>query len=157
MGKKILVLAGDYAEDYETMVGAQILAAAGAIRGKRISAYPACAAEVKSAGAEYAQRRLTPLRMHSVVGFEETPRKIHQHPVRRVIHGLDARDTLREVRLCLLDVVGELRLGARRSRDEDRAGSGERLRYVLQEFLVQRRVTAVARICLVMDMLVRMG
>jgi protease I len=34
--------------------GAQILAAAGVIRGKRVSAYPACAAEVKLAGAEYA-------------------------------------------------------------------------------------------------------
>ncbi len=33
--------------------GAQILAAAGVIRGKRVSAYPACAAEVKLAGAEY--------------------------------------------------------------------------------------------------------
>jgi protease I len=35
--------------------GAQLLAAAGVIRGKRVSAYPACAAEVKLAGADYAQ------------------------------------------------------------------------------------------------------
>jgi len=35
--------------------GAQLLAAAGVIRGKQISAYPACAAEVKLAGADYAQ------------------------------------------------------------------------------------------------------
>jgi protease I len=34
---------------------AQLLAAAGVIRGKRVSAYPACAAEVKLAGAEYAE------------------------------------------------------------------------------------------------------
>lgn len=34
--------------------GAQILAAAGVIRGKRVSAYPACAAEVNLAGGEYA-------------------------------------------------------------------------------------------------------
>jgi protease I len=34
--------------------GAQILAAAGIIRGKRVSAYPACAPEVKLAEAEYA-------------------------------------------------------------------------------------------------------
>lgn len=34
--------------------GAQILAAAGVISGKRVSAYPACSAEVKLAGAEYA-------------------------------------------------------------------------------------------------------
>ena len=35
--------------------GAQLLAAAGVIRGKQVSAYPACAAEVKLAGADYAQ------------------------------------------------------------------------------------------------------
>jgi protease I len=34
--------------------GAQLLAAADVIRGKKISAYPACAPEVKMAGAEYA-------------------------------------------------------------------------------------------------------
>jgi protease I len=33
---------------------AQLLAAAGVIRGKRVSAYPACAAEVELAGASYA-------------------------------------------------------------------------------------------------------
>ncbi len=35
--------------------GAQILAAADVIKGKRVSAYPACAAEVCLAGAEYAE------------------------------------------------------------------------------------------------------
>jgi len=34
--------------------GAQLLAAAGVIRGKQVSAYPACAAEVELAGARYA-------------------------------------------------------------------------------------------------------
>jgi protease I len=34
--------------------GAQVLAAADVIKGKRISAYPACAPEIKLAGAEYA-------------------------------------------------------------------------------------------------------
>lgn len=34
--------------------GAQLLAAAGVIEGRRISAYPACAPEVRLAGAEYA-------------------------------------------------------------------------------------------------------
>lgn len=34
--------------------GAQLLAAAGVIRGRRVSAYPACAAEVELAGATYA-------------------------------------------------------------------------------------------------------
>jgi protease I len=35
--------------------GPQVLAAANVIKGKKISAYPACAAEVKLAGAEYAE------------------------------------------------------------------------------------------------------
>jgi protease I len=35
--------------------GAQVLAAADVIRGRRISAYPACAPEVRLAGADYAQ------------------------------------------------------------------------------------------------------
>jgi protease I len=35
--------------------GAQLLAAAGVVRGRRVSAYPACAPEVKLAGADYAQ------------------------------------------------------------------------------------------------------
>jgi protease I len=53
--KKILLLTGDFAEDYETMVPFQaLLAAADVIRGKRVSAYPACAPEVKLAGGEYA-------------------------------------------------------------------------------------------------------
>jgi len=34
--------------------GAQLLAAAGVIRGKRVSAYPACAPEVRLAGGDYA-------------------------------------------------------------------------------------------------------
>ena len=34
--------------------GAQLLAAAGILKGRRVSAYPACAAEVKLAGDEYA-------------------------------------------------------------------------------------------------------
>jgi protease I len=35
--------------------GAQILAAAGVIRGRKVSAYPACAPEVRLAGGEYAE------------------------------------------------------------------------------------------------------
>ena len=35
--------------------GAQILTAADAVRGKKISAYPACAPEVKAAGGEYVE------------------------------------------------------------------------------------------------------
>jgi protease I len=35
--------------------GAQLLAAAGVIEGKRVSAYPACAPEVELAGGEYAE------------------------------------------------------------------------------------------------------
>ena len=39
--------------------GAQLLAAADVIRGKRISAYPACAPEVRLAGAEYVDLAMT--------------------------------------------------------------------------------------------------
>lgn len=39
--------------------GAQLLAAAKVIEGKRISAYPACAPEVQLAGAEYAEIEVT--------------------------------------------------------------------------------------------------
>ncbi len=38
--------------------GAQLLAAAGVIKGKRISAYPACAPEVELAGATYADIKI---------------------------------------------------------------------------------------------------
>jgi protease I len=88
MGKKLLMIVGDFVEDYDALVipggrapeylrlnprvldvvrhfaqsrkpiaaichGAQILAAANVIKGKRISAYPACAPEVQLAGATY--------------------------------------------------------------------------------------------------------
>lgn len=39
--------------------GAQLLAAAGVIEGRRISAYPACAPEVKLAGGHYAEIEVT--------------------------------------------------------------------------------------------------
>jgi len=39
--------------------GAQVLAAADVIRGKRIAAYPACAPEVRLAGADYADIEVT--------------------------------------------------------------------------------------------------
>jgi protease I len=39
--------------------GAQLLAAAGVIRSKKVSAYPACAAEVELAGASYANIAVT--------------------------------------------------------------------------------------------------
>ena len=35
--------------------GAQLLAAAGVVKGRRVSAYPACAPEVRLAGGEYAE------------------------------------------------------------------------------------------------------
>ena len=39
--------------------GAQLLAAADVIRGRTVSAYPACAPEVKSAGGKYASIEMT--------------------------------------------------------------------------------------------------
>jgi protease I len=57
MNPKVITLVQYFARENKPIAaichGAQILAAAGVIRGKRISAYPACAAEVKLAGAEY--------------------------------------------------------------------------------------------------------
>ncbi len=57
MNAKVLELVQHFARAGKPIAsichGAQILAAAGVIRGKRVSAYPACAAEVKLAGAEY--------------------------------------------------------------------------------------------------------
>jgi len=59
MNPKVIAIVQHFARDNKPIAavchGAQILAAAGVIRGKRISAYPACAAEVKLAGAEYAE------------------------------------------------------------------------------------------------------
>ena len=59
MNAKVIAIVQYFARENKPIAavchGAQILAAAGVIRGKRISAYPACAAEVKLAGAEYAQ------------------------------------------------------------------------------------------------------
>lgn len=39
--------------------GAQLLTAANVVRGKKVSAYPACAPEVKQAGAEYCDIEVT--------------------------------------------------------------------------------------------------
>ena len=59
MNPKVIAIVQHFARDNKPIAavchGAQLLAAAGVIRGKRISAYPACAAEVKLAGAEYAE------------------------------------------------------------------------------------------------------
>jgi protease I len=62
MNPKVITLVQHFARENKPIAavchGAQILAAAGVIKGKRISAYPACAAEVKLAGAEYAQIKI---------------------------------------------------------------------------------------------------
>jgi len=59
MNPKVLELVRQFAQADKPIAaichGAQLLAAAGVIRGRRVSAYPACAAEVTLAGAEYAQ------------------------------------------------------------------------------------------------------
>ncbi len=39
--------------------GAQLLTAAGVVQGKKVSAYPACAPEVRQAGGEYADIEVT--------------------------------------------------------------------------------------------------
>lgn len=59
MNEKVIELVQQFTKQDKPIAaichGAQLLAAAGVIRGKQVSAYPACAAEVKLAGADYAQ------------------------------------------------------------------------------------------------------
>jgi protease I len=58
MNKQVVALVQHFAREGKPIAaichGAQLLAAAGVIRGKRVSAYPACAPEVELAGASYA-------------------------------------------------------------------------------------------------------
>jgi protease I len=59
MNKQVIAIVQHFARENKPIAsichGAQLLAAAGVIRGKRVSAYPACAAEVELAGASYAE------------------------------------------------------------------------------------------------------
>ena len=58
MDPRVISLVQSFASERKPIAaichGAQLLATAGVIRGKRISAYPACAPEVRLAGADYA-------------------------------------------------------------------------------------------------------
>ena len=58
MNKEVIALVQHFAREDKPIAaichGAQLLAAAGVIRGKRVSAYPACAPEVELAGASFA-------------------------------------------------------------------------------------------------------
>ena len=59
LNKQVIAIVQHFARENKPIAsichGAQLLAAAGVIRGKRVSAYPACAAEVELAGASYAE------------------------------------------------------------------------------------------------------
>ena len=59
MNPKVIALVQHFARENKPIAAichaAQLLAAAGVIRGKQVSAYPACAAEVRLAGGDYAQ------------------------------------------------------------------------------------------------------
>ncbi|MFN3417030.1 MAG: DJ-1/PfpI family protein [Caldimonas sp.] len=59
MNREVIALVQHFAQAGKPIAaichGAQLLAAAGVIRGRRVSAYPACAAEVELAGASYAE------------------------------------------------------------------------------------------------------
>lgn len=63
LDRRVLDLVRDFDRAQKPMAvichGAQILAAAGIIKGKRVSAYPACAPEVILAGGEYTEVELT--------------------------------------------------------------------------------------------------
>jgi len=58
MDSRVISLVQSFASERKPIAaichGAQLLVTAGVIRGKRISAYPACAPEVRLAGADYA-------------------------------------------------------------------------------------------------------
>lgn len=58
LNKQVIALVQHFARERKPIAaichGAQLLAAAGAIRGRKVSAYPACAPEVELAGATYA-------------------------------------------------------------------------------------------------------
>lgn len=59
MNKQVISLVQHFSREDKPIAaichGAQLLAAAGVLRGKRVSAYPACASEVELAGASYAE------------------------------------------------------------------------------------------------------
>jgi protease I len=59
MNTRVLSLVQHFAREDKPIAAichaAQLLAAAGVIRGRRVSAYPACAADVKLAGGDYAE------------------------------------------------------------------------------------------------------
>jgi len=59
LNERVIAIVRQFAEANKPIAavchGAQLLAAADVIRGKRISAYPACSPEVKLAGAQYAE------------------------------------------------------------------------------------------------------
>ena len=59
MNPRVIALIQHFARENKPIAAichaAQLLAAAGVIRGKQVSAYPACAAEVRLAGGDYAQ------------------------------------------------------------------------------------------------------
>ena len=58
LNKQVIALVQHFARERKPIAaichGAQLLAAAGVIRGRKVSAYPACAPEVEIAGATYA-------------------------------------------------------------------------------------------------------
>jgi protease I len=59
LDRRVLELVGHFVEASKPIAaichGAQLLAAAGAVRGRVVSAYPACAPEVRAAGGEFAE------------------------------------------------------------------------------------------------------
>jgi protease I len=63
LNERVIAIVREFAEASKPIAavchGAQLLAAAGVIRGKRISAYPACAPEVRLAGGDFADIAVT--------------------------------------------------------------------------------------------------
>ena len=63
LNERVIAIVRDFDSDEKPIAavchGAQLLAAAGVLRGKTCSAYPACAPDVRAAGGEYADIGIT--------------------------------------------------------------------------------------------------
>ena len=95
--------------------------------------------------------------LQSLLGSEELPAQFEQLAVRRMIQGFDTADTGRQKRVGLLDPGCEFMARIGRSADEHRLCVRDRLRDVLEKRGIHFDVSAVARVGLVVQVLVRMG
>jgi hypothetical protein len=94
--------------------------------------------------------------MHAVVRAEEGSAMSQELAVGRVIQRFDTGDPGGKVRFRMLDVIHELRLRVSGARYQYRARRAQGDRHPAQELGIDRRMTAVARVRFVVDVLMRM-